>query len=118
MAQKFGNGIDLLQQKIVNVGDPASLLDAVNLQTLQNYLRGLAAMKEPVRAASTANITIATPGATIDGVAMAVNDRFLAKDQTTSQEKGIYVWNGAAVPATRAVDADTNGELARVPMFA
>lgn len=111
MTTKVANGLDLQNQKILNVGDPSLPLDAVNLQTLQNNIRGIASAKEAVRAGSTANITLATPGANIDGVAMAINDRFLAKDQTTSAEKGIYQWNGAAVAATRTLDADTNGEL-------
>lgn len=64
--------------------------------------------KPSVRAASTGNITISAPGANIDGVTMAANDRFLAKDQTTGSENGIYVWNGASSAATRATDANTN----------
>jgi hypothetical protein len=60
--------------------------------------------KEPVRAASTGNLTISAPGATIDGVTMVAQDRFLAKDQTAGAENGIYVWLGAAVAATRAAD--------------
>ena len=42
---------------------------------------------------------------------MVAGDRFLAKDQTTASENGIYVWNGAAVAATRAADANTAAEL-------
>ena len=64
-----------------------------------------------VRAASTANINLAAPGAAVDGVTMAVNDLFLPKDQTTGSENGIYIWNGSAVPATRATDADNVAEL-------
>lgn len=64
-----------------------------------------------VRAASTANINLAAPGVTIDDVTMVAGDRFLSKDQTTGSENGIYVWNGAAVPATRAPDADNVSEL-------
>ena len=60
--------------------------------------------KDPVRAASTGNLTISAPGATIDGVTMALQDRFLAKDQTAGAENGIYIWLGAAVAASRAAD--------------
>lgn len=67
--------------------------------------------KSSVRVATTANVNLAAPGATIDGVTMASNDRFLAKDQTTGSQSGIYVWNGAASPATRALDASTFREL-------
>lgn len=67
--------------------------------------------KASVRAATTAEINLAAPGATIDDVAMVAGDRFLDKDHTTGNLRGIYIWNGAAVPATRATDADGVGEL-------
>jgi hypothetical protein len=35
----------------------------------------------------------------------------LAIAQTTASENGIYVWNGAAVAMTRAIDANTAAEL-------
>jgi hypothetical protein len=66
--------------------------------------------KEPVRAASTGNLTLTAPGATIDGVTMAAGDRFLAKDQSTGGQNGIYIWTGAASTATRATDMDVNTE--------
>ncbi len=67
--------------------------------------------KASVRVASTAAINLAAPGANIDGVAMVAGDRFLEKDNATLANRGIYIWNGAAVPATRAEDADTGTEL-------
>jgi hypothetical protein len=42
---------------------------------------------------------------------MVSGDRFLAKDQATTSQNGIYVWNGAAVAATRALDASIFREL-------
>jgi hypothetical protein len=108
--RQFLNGIGANNQRIQQVGDPAAATDAANRQYVDNLVRGLV-IKDAVRAASTATINLAAPGATIDGVAMAVNDRFLAKDQTTGLEKGLYVWNGAAVAATRSLDADTGTEL-------
>jgi hypothetical protein len=69
------------------------------------------AWKDSVRVASSANINLAAPGATIDGITMAANDRFLAKDQTTASQNGIYIWNGAATPATRAPDMNTAAEV-------
>jgi hypothetical protein len=101
--------------KIVGLADGSAAQDAVALLQMQtaiaNAVRGISAMKEPVRAASTANITLATPGASIDSVVMVAGDRFLAKNQTIGLENGIYVWNGAAAPATRALDADGGTEL-------
>ena len=107
---KFSNGIDLQNQKAVNLADPSAATDAVNLQYVQNLLRGLV-IKDAVRVASTTAITIASPGATIDGVTMVSGDRVLEKDNGTASARGIYVWNGAATPMTRALDADTGTEL-------
>jgi hypothetical protein len=56
-------------------------------------------------------VNLAAPGAAIDGITMTAGDRFLARAQTAPAENGIYIWNGAAVAATRAPDADTFGEL-------
>jgi hypothetical protein len=64
-------------------------------------------IKQPVRAASTANVTLATPGATIDGVTLSSGDRVLLKNQSTASQNGIYVWTGAASALTRAADADS-----------
>lgn len=110
MARKFGNGIDLLGQRGENFADATSPTDAVNLGQIQAFLRGLR-WKEPARASSTTNVVLATPGTTIDGVTLAATDRILLKNQTTPSENGIYVWSGAAVPLTRALDADSAAEL-------
>ncbi len=110
MSRKHYMGIDNNGQRLVNVADPSAPTDAVNLQYLLAFIRGLR-WKDPVRAASTGNINLAAPGASIDGVAMSVGQRFLAKNQTAGAENGIYVWNGAAVAATRDLDADSAAEL-------
>lgn len=74
--------------------------------------------KEPVRVAAQGNLNLASPGASIDGVTMSANDRFLAPDQSDATQNGIYIFNGAATPATRAADASTFAELenAMVPV--
>ncbi|MBJ7446862.1 MAG: hypothetical protein JHC81_04945 [Brevundimonas sp.] len=89
----------------------------LTFEQLGAALEGLA-WKDDVRAASTANINLASPGASIDGVTMVANDRFLAKNQTAGAENGIYVWNGAAVAATRASDMNVSAEFnsATVPV--
>ena len=67
--------------------------------------------KDSVRVASTANVTVSGPGAAIDGITLASNDRVLLKNQSTASENGIYVFNGAASALTRATDADANAEV-------
>lgn len=63
------------------------------------------------RVATTGNIDIANPGTAIDGVILLLNDRVLVKHQSVATENGVYVWNGAAHPLTRATDADSGEEL-------
>lgn len=79
---------------------------AVVHEQLTSALLGLA-WKDDVRVSTQANIDLSAPGATIDGITMVANDRFIARSQTSALENGIYVWNGAAVAATRATDSST-----------
>lgn len=61
---------------------------------------------ESVRCATTANVTLASGfenGDVIDGVTLATGDRFLAKDQSTGSQNGIYTVNASGAP-TRAYD--------------
>jgi hypothetical protein len=108
---KIMNGLDLQSQKIISLADPAANTDAANKQYVDNVARGLQ-WKAPVRAASTTNVTLASPGATLDGATLAANDRVLLKNQTTASENGIYVWTASGSTLTRSTDADTSGELA------
>jgi hypothetical protein len=65
--------------------------------------------KQAVRAATTANGTLATAfanGQLIDGVTLVTGDRILIKNQTTGSENGIYVVAASGAPA-RATDANT-----------
>lgn len=92
--------------KLTNLANPTVGTDAVNLQTLQAYQEGLKP-KAAVRVATTANINLASAPASIDGVTLASGDRVLVKDQTTTSQNGIYVFNGAAAAMTRAADMDS-----------
>jgi hypothetical protein len=107
---KVMNGLDLQAQKITNLADPSANADAANKQYVDNVARGLA-WKAPVRAASTANVTVTTPGATLDGIVLASGDRVLLKHQTAAAQNGIYVWAASGSALVRATDADTAGEL-------
>lgn len=96
--------------RILNLLDPTLAQHPATKSYVDSAVEGLA-WKDSVRAASVANINLSAPGASIDGVAMSANDRFLAKDQTTASQNGIYVWNGAATPATRSADMSTAAEV-------
>ena len=110
---KVMNGLDLQAQKIVSLADPSAATDAANKQYVDNVARGLQ-WKAPVRAATTTNGALATAFAntqSIDGVVLATSDRILLKNQTTAADNGLYTVNASGAP-TRAIDADTGGELA------
>lgn len=96
--------------KITGLPEPTAAQDAATKSYVDSAVEGLA-WKDGVRVASAANINLASPGSTIDGVALSANDRVLVKDQTTANQNGIYIWNGAATPMTRSLDASTFPEL-------
>lgn len=111
MTQKVLQTLDMQGvARVTNLPAPAAGTDAARLLDLQNAIEGIA-WKDSVRVKTQGNLNLAAPGATIDGIAMVAGDRFLAANQSTTSQNGIYSWNGAAVPATRAADANTFGEI-------
>jgi hypothetical protein len=111
MARKFFTDIDMQSaSKITNLPDATQPGDAVRFSQLNAAVEGLA-WKDSCRVSTQGNLSIASPGATIDGVTMATQDRVLVRSQTAGAENGIYIWNGAAVAMTRALDASTFEEL-------
>jgi hypothetical protein len=96
--------------KVINLGTPTAAGDAATKGYVDGLVEGLA-WKDSARVATQANLNLAAPGATIDGVTMATNDRILVRNQTTTTENGIYIFNGSATPATRSLDANTFDEL-------
>jgi hypothetical protein len=96
--------------KITGLPQASASGEPVTLDQLNAAQEGIA-WKDDVVAASTANINLSAPGAAIDGVTMVSGDRFLAKDQSTGSQNGIYIWNGAASAATRAADMSASAEF-------
>lgn len=75
--------------------------------------------KQAVRAATTANGTLATAyenGDTVDGVTLATGDRVLLKNQSSGAENGIYVVAASGAPS-RATDADSGAELVNASVY-
>lgn len=111
MARKFFTDLDLQSvSKVINLPSPTASGDAANKAYVDSAIEGLA-WKDSCRVATQSNINLSSPGSTIDGVTMASQDRVLVRNQTAQSANGIYVWNGAAVAMTRALDASTFAEL-------
>lgn len=99
--------VSLNSQKITNLLDPTSDQDAATKAYVDAARSGLD-VKQSVRAATTANITLSGTQ-TIDGVSVIAGDRVLVKDQSTASQNGIYVV--AAGSWSRATDADSSTEV-------
>ena len=96
--------------RILNLPDGLTAQEPATVAQL-GAVQGGIAWKTNVRAASTVNITLAAPGATMDTVVLAAGDRLEIKDQTLQRENGLYIWNGPATPLTRTADANTAVKL-------
>lgn len=113
---RFDNNLTFATNATAKVPNPQSANDAVNLQFIEDYFTGLNE-KTAVLASSSGNINLDAPGSTIGGVTMPLNGRFLAPSQTNNTQNGIYIWNGASVPATRSSDANTPAELTNATVY-
>lgn len=98
-----GSGtVNVSNARITNLADPTGAQDAATKAYVDANRTGLD-VKESVRVATTANITL-TNTQTVDAIALAVGDRVLVKNQTTASQNGIYVVASGAW--TRAEDCD------------
>jgi hypothetical protein len=95
---------------LIPLGDAgATITKQITFANLKAEILGQGLGKR-VRAATTANITISTAlnnGDTLDGVTLVTGDLILVKDQSTTNQNGIYV---VGVSPARAVDFDTYDE--------
>lgn len=115
MSKKILSDQDFLTaSRILNLPAPASAAEPARKADLDAAVEGLK-QKDPVRVSTQGNSNLASPGATIDGVAPTSGDRelgsVLVRSQTAPAENGLYIWNGAASAMTRTADASTAAEL-------
>lgn len=86
--------------------------------TTKLYVDSLAlgiSWKQPVTAATTANITLSGAPKTVDSVTVQAGERVLVKDQSAPAENGIYV--AASGPWQRSADANTWDEMVSALVF-
>lgn len=110
---KITNTLDANGFKVQNLQDGTNPQDAVTKAQLDAAVQGWK-WKDPVRAATTANITL-SGAQTIDGVSVIAGDRVLVKDQSTGSANGIYV--AASGSWSRATDFDAASELVGATVF-
>lgn len=96
--------VSLNGYKITGLATPTADTDAVTKAYVDAVKTGLD-VKNSVRAATTANITLSGTQ-TVDGVSLVAGDRVLVKNQTTGSQNGIYVV--AAGAWSRSADADNS----------
>ena len=99
-------------QKISNLANGTAAQDAVAFAQMNSAIAaavsGQTAVKNPVRAVATANLTLSGTQ-TVDGVALVAGDRVLLTAQTTASQNNIYVV--AAGAWALATDVASTGQL-------
>jgi hypothetical protein len=100
-------------QRITNLADPVGDQDAATKIYVDQVAQGLD-VKASVVAATTANITL-SGAQTIDGVSIVAGNRVLVKNQTATQDNGIYVASNTSW--SRSADANTWDELVSAYTF-
>ena len=104
------SAVSLNNQRITGLATPSVGSDAASRDFVESLV-ATGTNKGTVRAASTSNINLSAPGSAIDGVVLTNGNLFAAFGQTDGTQNALYVFNGAAIPATRTTNADTTAEV-------
>lgn len=95
---------------VLKVLTPAADEDAATKKYVDDLVALSVTWKEAGLVCSEVNVTLAAPGANIDGIAMTAGDRVVLKGQTAPAENGVWLWNTAATPMTHPPDWATGLE--------
>jgi len=106
--------INLNNQKIIGLGSPTNSTDAATKEYVDMMATGLK-VKTACLVATTGNVNLDAV-TKIDGVTLLNGNRVLVKDQTTTSQNGIYVFE-SGVGLQRATDADSWDELVGAYVF-
>ena len=113
IATQNANNVALTGGTITGLGDPSSSSEAATKNYVDNLVTGLRT-RVIARAASTANVAIATAlenGDVLDGVTLATGNRVLLKDQSTASQNGLYIVVASGA-ASRDPEFDIISEIA------
>lgn len=99
---------------ITNLATPVASTDAATKAYVDSIATGLQ-VKTAATCATTTNLASLSGLLTIDGVTVTAGQRVLVKNQTASQNNGIYV--AAAGAWSRSTDADSWAELVGAAVF-
>jgi hypothetical protein len=102
--ESASNKVDVHGLRIEGLGAPLNNTDAATKLYVDTVATENASPKLPVKAATTANITL-SGAQTIDGVSIVAGDRVLVKNQTTASQNGIYT---ASASTWTKVTADSH----------
>ncbi len=99
-------------QRVTNGALPVAGTDLITKDYADALRGGILLKADPVRVMVTTNVNINAPGAVHDGIALTSGvSSVLLTGQTSANDNGIYLYNGAAVPLTRRSDANTDAEM-------
>lgn len=91
--------------KVTGLATPTASGDAVSKSYADALFIG-GRIQEDVAAASTANVSLTSAPATVDGYTLVAGDRLLLKNQTDGKENGIYDFSSAGAALTRSSSLD------------
>lgn len=95
--------VSLNSQRITNLAAASADTDAAQWGQVKSLVNGLD-WKPSVLVAVSTNVNIASPGATLDGVAMTNGDRVLLYGQSTASQNGPWIWTASGSALTRPAD--------------